>query len=442
MPTIIDALVVTLGLDPSGFKKGQAETDAALKKTRENTARHTKEIESDAKRAAAGFRSMRNEVLGLVGISLSLSGAAKMIERITTSDAAAGRLAKNIGATTKELTAWQNIAEKFGSSSEDVSAAFRRLNEMQQSLLIRGSTGVDDALARLLGSDRSKFMQRSATVMERMALLQKAVANAANPQEAQGFLSQIGLSEGMFTMFRELGSRREELLAEQGRMNSASDEDARLAIERKKAWAELTQAIEKTARAITNSGLIDLTQGIRRLAAEITVFTDKLPRSWRELFTFKDPVDERLVGKPARALKDLMTDPKGVMSNTARDIGTARNWLFSFLPEGMRPRPWRLGGGGAGASASSGDDEAFRYGTAAFAEMLANDIRAGAEFRWRAGAAGQMTGGGSTSKTEVHINTLQVNTSAATGPGIAADIAAALRKPNLSLASQAASGLK
>lgn len=50
MATIIDALVVTLGLDASGFKKGQEETKESLDKTRKNSEQTAKDMEAAGKR--------------------------------------------------------------------------------------------------------------------------------------------------------------------------------------------------------------------------------------------------------------------------------------------------------------------------------------------------------------------------------------------------------
>jgi hypothetical protein len=53
MPTIIDSLVVTLGLDSSGFKKGQTEVKKGLDDTRKNADQTAKDMEAAGKRAAS-----------------------------------------------------------------------------------------------------------------------------------------------------------------------------------------------------------------------------------------------------------------------------------------------------------------------------------------------------------------------------------------------------
>jgi hypothetical protein len=45
MTTLVDALVMTLALDPSKFTKGAKEAEASIKKTKESVAAHGKDIE-------------------------------------------------------------------------------------------------------------------------------------------------------------------------------------------------------------------------------------------------------------------------------------------------------------------------------------------------------------------------------------------------------------
>ena len=70
MATVIDALVVTLGLDSSGFKKGQKETQDGLSKTRKEAEQTAKDMEAYGKRASSFFGSIRTELLALVGVTL------------------------------------------------------------------------------------------------------------------------------------------------------------------------------------------------------------------------------------------------------------------------------------------------------------------------------------------------------------------------------------
>ncbi|ALX93942.1 hypothetical protein AV650_10440 [Serratia fonticola] len=74
MPTVIDALVITLGLDPSDFKRGSKEMTEEMKKQKKESEKLAKDMEAAGKKAASFFGSIKNELLALAGVTLTLGG--------------------------------------------------------------------------------------------------------------------------------------------------------------------------------------------------------------------------------------------------------------------------------------------------------------------------------------------------------------------------------
>src|ERR1700759_2790407 len=105
MATIIDALVVTFGLDTSQFKKEKAETTKATKQLTDAEKRSGKEIEEANKRAGESFKKVRNEVLGLLAIFTAGMGLKNFTESTIASAANLGFMAKNLQMSTTELSA-------------------------------------------------------------------------------------------------------------------------------------------------------------------------------------------------------------------------------------------------------------------------------------------------------------------------------------------------
>ncbi|CAI2109706.1 Uncharacterised protein [Serratia marcescens] len=118
MATVIDALVVTLGLDASGFKKGQQETKESLDKTRKNSEQTAKDMEAAGKRAASFFGSIRTELLALVGVTLSANGIKNFITSTANSLQQLGINSKALDMSAKSLDGWSRAAEAAGSSAE------------------------------------------------------------------------------------------------------------------------------------------------------------------------------------------------------------------------------------------------------------------------------------------------------------------------------------
>ncbi|WP_313327801.1 hypothetical protein [Enterobacter oligotrophicus] len=159
MPTIIDSLVVTLGLDSSGFKKGQTEVKKSLDDTRKNADQTAKDMEAAGKRAASFFGSIRTELLALVGVTLSAQGIKTFITNMTSDLMRLGIESRALDISAKSLDGWERAAAAAGSTAERMAGT---LGNFQKTLTnIRTGGGQDDplfgALASFAGATGANF---------------------------------------------------------------------------------------------------------------------------------------------------------------------------------------------------------------------------------------------------------------------------------------------
>lgn len=447
--TIIDALLVTLGLDTTGFKKGQAEADEALKKTKDNTVQNAKEITAKAKQATDGFIGMRKELLKIVGIFVSANGIKSFVERITTSDAAVGRLADNLGMATEELSAWQKMSSKFGGSAEDTDSFFRNIYKISQELKLFGSSAALLPLGRLLGPEGlAKFADNATTIAEKAKILQAAVAGASSRQDALSLMQQAGFTEQTVTVMREIGNGLERQLQLQRELNAATERDKKLAIERAAAWDRFTDSLERAGRAMLNSPLMNMTEGLNAAAAQVTKWNNKpatvLEDAWKWI------KDNALSAQGPSASGDVVT----WLLDKLRDAGIPDYKKKGKAKSAAAPASGAVAGDWRDATQLGRDNEAARIiqteldaernpETRAALQRELDRIRSGNMLSNGASSAARTLGRASsarpaaaTQKVDVSIGTLQVNTQATDARGIARDIGGALRA-NYSLATQA-----
>jgi hypothetical protein len=148
--TIIDALVVTLGLDSSGFKKGQGEIKGGLDDTRKQAEQTAKDMEAAGKRAASFFGSIRTELLALVGVTLSVQGIKSFVTGMTDNLQQLAVNSRSLDMSAKSLDGWQRAAESAGSSAEKMTGT---LSGFQNVLTqIRTGGGQDNPLWQALAS--------------------------------------------------------------------------------------------------------------------------------------------------------------------------------------------------------------------------------------------------------------------------------------------------
>lgn len=133
--TVIDALLVTLGLDTSDFRKGQKEVSDDLKKQREDAKNTAKEMAEQGKKAASFFSSIKTELLALTGVTVTAGGLMSLVKNTTSSLMDLSIQSKALGMTARELDGFGKAAESAGSSFERITAALQGFQAAKQGSL-------------------------------------------------------------------------------------------------------------------------------------------------------------------------------------------------------------------------------------------------------------------------------------------------------------------
>jgi len=247
--TVIDSLVVLLGLDSSKFVKGQKDAKKALKDTADEAEKQRKAHEEQAKRTAEAYGNVRDSILGVTAAIVTMVAGGKMLDYLTRNDAAAGRLAGNIGATAREVSILEGVWRRMGSSSADADGFLRNTNKILEEIKL---TGTSSALLPFVQGGLNVAAFRDAkTYQDRAKMLAQAAGNLT-PQDAQFRLQAAGYSEDTIGILLRNKGAMDELFKSQEKLNSLSDEDSKLAQERQQAWSEFGQAVEGVGREIAN----------------------------------------------------------------------------------------------------------------------------------------------------------------------------------------------
>ncbi len=133
--TVVDAFLVTLGLDGANFRRGMTEAEKAQKRLNEASTRGNKERETlertlsgnqqrrqkqqDAgtKSTIEGYRKIRNELIGLAAIFTAGVGIKDFISDTINGAVNLGYLSDNLKMSTQQLTAYQRASERAGGTA-------------------------------------------------------------------------------------------------------------------------------------------------------------------------------------------------------------------------------------------------------------------------------------------------------------------------------------
>jgi flagellum-specific peptidoglycan hydrolase FlgJ len=314
MATLIDSLVVALGIDASGLTKGQKDASEALKKTSDQADRTAKELEAKGKQAAQFFSQIKNQVVGLFAVFTAGKGLSSFVSDVVAADAAVGRVAKNIGLSTEALSAWQGVAERAGGSASGITGTLRNISSQMQQIALTGTPGAQvlQSLA-MAGINVSKYFDKATSSSERLLMASDAFSHM-DAARAQALGAGMGFDEGTINVLMQGRQAVQALLAEQEKIGHTNEEDAKSAMQLQAAWRSLEQASTDLGRKILTS----LSPYIQQLSAALLKFSE-----WAE--THRPMVEAAFYGLAAAvtAFAVVLAAPLAGMAALSAGIGIA-----------------------------------------------------------------------------------------------------------------------
>ncbi|WP_200598988.1 lytic transglycosylase domain-containing protein [Klebsiella variicola] len=258
--TVIDALLVTLGLDTSQFRKGQQEVSDDLKKQREDAKNTAKEMAEQGKKAASFFSSIKTELLALTGVTVTAGGLISFVKSTTSGLMDLSIQSKALGLSARELDGWSKSAEAAGSSAEKISASLQGFQGAIQGARVGDySSSIFGGLAQLNALTGQNFdvWGQDASSLAKTSL--DALRKISDPNLRR----QVGLSLGFddATLQR---NQEGKFLPDVDRLTKSSgitDASTKGAKEFTAAWAELGQNLD----TVKNQIYVDLIPTIRDL---------------------------------------------------------------------------------------------------------------------------------------------------------------------------------
>ncbi|HHN5431611.1 TPA: lytic transglycosylase domain-containing protein [Klebsiella pneumoniae] len=279
--TVIDALLVTLGLDTSDFRKGQKDVSDDLKKQREDAKKTAKEMAEQGKKAAAFFSSIKTELLALTGVTVTAGGLISFVKSTTSGLMDLSIQSKALGLSARELDGWSKSAEAAGSSAEKISASLQGFQGAIQGARVGDySSSIFGGLAQLNALTGQNFdvWGQDASSLAKTSL--DALRKISDPNLRR----QVGLSLGFddATLQR---NQEGKFLPDIDRLTKSSgitDASTKGAKEFTAAWAELGQNLDTVKNQIY-VGLIPTIRDLNGLLIEWSSGNAKSSSFFKEL---------------------------------------------------------------------------------------------------------------------------------------------------------------
>lgn len=249
---IIDAFVVTFGLDSRGFKSGSRDVRKDFRDIKDEAEDSFGEVEKRGKDSALALRGLASEAAGLFLILAGANSLKALASDMLTGAASASRFGETIGMSAGRVTGWQVAIEKVGGSAEDANTALQRM--MDIAYKYKFGQGAEPGL-QALGIDVNDLNKADP---EAMLMKLAAARSRFSPQDYARRLQMLGLPQS--TIY----------LLEQG------TDAVRKQVDQAEKHANITKKDEDAAKNL-QSTLVDLSNDIKgQLRPELTRLVDKL----------------------------------------------------------------------------------------------------------------------------------------------------------------------
>jgi hypothetical protein len=211
MATIIDALVVKLGLDSSDLDKKSGAASRNLKDL-EGQSGKTEGSVSKLGKTSKETSSGIGELTGALGKFLAVIGGTVAIKAFISdmidSSAVLERFSKNLGLSAGEVTQWGNATEEMGGSAKGLQSSLSLLSKAQTDLVVTGDSALLPYLS-MMGvavADAGGHARSTTDILKDMA----SYAEGKSRTTMHNLFSSMGIDEGTINLLL-LGRKELEL---------------------------------------------------------------------------------------------------------------------------------------------------------------------------------------------------------------------------------------
>lgn len=265
MATVIDSLVVKLGLDTKDYQKGAKSVEGDFKRTKQSAAKTGKDIEQAGRQGAEFFNQLRKSALQFFSVLTVGRGLADFTRSVIGTGAQLDRMATRMGESASQLSRWQGAVRQSGGTAEGFLSTVQGLSAQLTQLNLTGDAPMA-MLLRTLNVGAADASGKAKPILQLIRDIGDALEGKGwSNQDKFNLLTGAGFDEGTINLLMRGREEREKLLASQKEYNDADARAARLAEEK---WEKAKQNIE----GMTKRLIIDLLPALERIIEGMVKF--------------------------------------------------------------------------------------------------------------------------------------------------------------------------
>lgn len=267
--TVIDELIVTLGLDPKNFKKGEKEAAAALVDLKKESNETNKTVQEGADKSGGAIMALGKRVATVAAVFKTLKWATQNILEMSRATYDLANASRLLGEAPRMLRNFENVGEMFGGTADAVRKSVQGIKQAVHDLAFNGQMSQQLVQLGRLGvqfqDSRGRARDFKDIAMDTAGALQRNIASG-NMSESDALMmaSSAGFDDGLSRAMIGGRDALELALARQENRRQVSAEDVAAATGNEQAITSAGQAKDTafTAAQTGAAGFIQRTASV------------------------------------------------------------------------------------------------------------------------------------------------------------------------------------
>ena len=320
MATVIDSLLIELGLDTSKFDAAQKKSVEQLRKFDDQAGKSSKNAQRGAKDMGEGFEKARDALISFGTAIFGTAGFANFVGTMTTANAALGRNANLFSMSARELDAWGSVLKTVGGDADQFQSSLQNLQSGVANIKL-GNAAIMTPLARL-GALSSIDVNKGTVDIYKLADALKAFKKENGEQLTYTLAQQLGINKETYMVLSQGADVVRKLYDEQYKLSGVTADNTQKAQKLQEQWGLTTQAMSGAKNQIMDQ----LYPALNLAATGTQKFFEGFVDADKKLDGFASQL--LLIGAAAATLKGALSSLKVVGISVGEGLAAAFSKVF------------------------------------------------------------------------------------------------------------------
>jgi len=239
LATVIDSLLIELGLDTSKFNDAQKKAVESLRKTDEQAKKTNDNLQKGTKQTTEGFEKAKDAMVSFGTAALSVGAIVNFASKLQNTNMELYNSSKITGKSAQELQSWGNAVEAAGGKTETFIDSIKNIQSRLAGIPITGDVGLFSFLGPLgnVAGDTGVDVEKHTVNIQKLANAIKKFSEVKGVAEAQTIAQGLGFTEQDFIAMLQGGEALQILEKHYEEVNKKINENSELS---RKAREEMT----------------------------------------------------------------------------------------------------------------------------------------------------------------------------------------------------------